>query len=382
MTVFKAFLQILKRNAGVLIIYTMILIVFSMFSLQTGEATTTFQESRPKIYINNHDSGSLLSKSLVDYMTKKNQLVELDDADESLNDALFYQQVNFAMEVPAEFGAKLVEGAKPEIAIRSAGDYGGSLAEMNLSRYLEVAGAYSLITTDEVELVQQIEQTLGEEVEVELVSELNAAAMSRAAYYYNFLNYPLLVGCIFMICLVLLSFRNTQVAQRIAVGGMSPEKINRVLLLANCLFAFVLWLMYVVISFIVVGKTMLSLNGLWMILNSLVFAFCVTSLAFLIANLVRSRNALNGIVNVVGLGSSFLCGAFVPLQWLPDSVKTIAHALPSYWYIDANNQIQAIEDFNPETIWPVLVNMLVIAGFAIGFIVLTNIVSQGEQNNK
>ena len=58
-------------------------------------------------------------------------------------------------------------------------------------------------------------------------------------------------------------------------------------------------------------------------INSFIYTINATALSFLIGNLVSNKNAVNGIVNVVALGSSFLCGVFVPTQYLPDSVKTI-----------------------------------------------------------
>ena len=56
-------------------------------------------------------------------------------------------------------------------------------------------------------------------------------------------------------------------------------------------------------------------------------------------------------------GSAFLCGAFVPVEYLPDAVLKIAHVLPSYWYINSNNLMKTIESVNVESLHPVFVNM-------------------------
>ncbi len=76
--------------------------------------------------------------------------------------------------------------------------------------------------------------------------------------------------------------------------------------------------------------------GVVYIINSLVLTICATTIAFLIGNLVSNKGTINGIVNVVALGSSFLCGAFVPMEWLPDSVLKIAHTLPTFYNIRIN----------------------------------------------
>ena len=75
---------------------------------------------------------------------------------------------------------------------------------------------------------------------------------------------------------------------------------------------------------------MFTTHGLMYLINSFVFTICAITIAFLIGTLINNKNAINGIVNVVALGSCFLCGAFVPMDWLPDAVLKIAHVLPSY----------------------------------------------------
>ena len=81
----------------------------------------------------------------------------------------------------------------------------------------------------------------------------------------------------------------------------------------------------------------------------------------------------------MALGSSFLCGAFVPMEWLPDSVLKIAHALPTYYYISTNEALKTLEEFNFETLKPLVTNMVIMLGFATVFIVLSNIVSRRKR---
>lgn len=379
MIIFKTFLQILRRNAWILIMYSAILIFFSIFSLKANDATLNFEATKPDLYLQNLDTGSDFSQSLAIYLTERNNIIELPDDADALSDALFYRRINYAVTIPEGFGATFLAGDTPTLTVRSTGDYNAELAEMTLQRFLNTAESYRLIDQSEADLIRDVETTLASEISVTLASKRDVSGLEQAAFYYNFLNYPLLVGCIFMICTVMLSFRNGKVAGRIAVSGMRPERINRVLLLANSLFGGLLWLIYVIISFLIVGHTMLSLQGLWFILNSLVFAFCAIVTALLLANLVRSRNALNGVTNVIGLGTSFLCGAFVPLSFLPNSVKAIAHIFPSYWYIDANEKIKLLEDCSWEQVAPIICNMLVVLVFALGFIVIMNLLTRRAQ---
>ena len=190
------------------------------------------------------------------------------------------------------------------------------------------------------------------------------------------MNYSLLAGCIYVICLVLASFREEKIRKRTIVSSMDYRKFNRILLLSNGLFALGLWVVYVLLSLLLVGKVLLSRQGLLYLANSFAFLLCTLTIAFLIGTLVKNKNAVNGIVNVVALGSSFLCGAFVPVQMLPKSVLWAAHILPSYWYIKTNEYVKKMETVNLETLRPVLENMGVLLGFALVFILAANGVSR------
>ena len=100
---------------------------------------------------------------------------------------------------------------------------------------------------------------------------------------------------------------------------------------------------------------------------------CLT-LSLLISSLVSSKVAVSGIVNVVALGSAFLCGAFIPLEWLPSSVIKIAHILPAYYFISSNETIKTLEIINTSTLHTVFINTAVILAFTILFTIINNIV--------
>ncbi len=61
------------------------------------------------------------------------------------------------------------------------------------------------------------------------------------------------------------------------------------------------------------------------------------SLAYLVGILAKNSSMLNGIVNVISLGMSFLCGVFIPLEYMSGSVRKAAMFLPVYWYEKAND---------------------------------------------
>ena len=160
---------------------------------------------------------------------------------------------------------------------------------------------------------------------------------------------------------------------------MNYKKHNRLLLLSNGVLTFTLWLFYIILSFIIIGKIMFSVHGIILIVNSFIFAICSLTIAFLIANIINKKEALSGIVNVVALGSSFLCGSFVPIRWLPDYILKIAHILPSYWFVQNNELVRTLEEINSKTLNPLIINLCVLVGFIIFFIIISNFISRKKR---
>lgn len=379
MTVFKAFLKVLNKCKVPIILYTVLLIGFGGFNMQTIDNSTNFVASKPDIYIINEDKEEGITKNLVDYMKNNTNVLEVPSTEEAIDDALFYREVNYIIYIPNHYREEFLKGNNPEIKIKSTGDYQASLADMLLERYSKVANSYQKIITSEEELIGKVNETLEKQTQVEITSKLDTDQLQKASFYYNFTNYSILAGCVYVICLILSSFHEEKIAKRTIISSMSYHSHNRKLLVSNSLFAFFLWGMYVLLSFPLVGNIMFTMHGLVYIINSFLFTICALTIAFLIGNLVSNKNAVNGIVNVVALGSSFLCGAFVPMEWLPDTVLKIAHILPSYYYIKSNELLREIETVNLEALHEIIINMGIIVAFAIGFTIIANIVARKKR---
>lgn len=379
MTVFKTFLKILNKNKFIIILYTVFLIGFGGFNMQTSDNSTNFVASKPDIMIVNYDEEKGITKDLIKYITDNSNIIELNNNEEAINDGLFYRDVNYVIYIPENYSEDFMAGRNPEINIKSTGDYQSSFAEMLLSRYIKVANIYQKSIDNEDELISKINETLSKESEVEITSKLDTDGLAKATFYYNFASYSILACLVYVICLVLSSFKDIKIQKRTIISSTDYRKLNRQLLLSNSLFSIILWGVYVSLSFVLIGDVMFSNQGIIYLINSFIFTMCATTIALFIGNLVSNKNAINGIVNVIALGSSFLCGAFVPMEWLPDGVLKIAHILPSYYYISSNESLKTLEVFNLETMQPIITNMVVILGFSILFIILTNIVSKRKQ---
>lgn len=379
MTVFKAFFQIIREYKGTVILYTALLIGFSIFNMSTNETSMTFTPNKPDIYIVNGDQGEKLSAHLVSYLKRNCHLVSLKNDEEKINDAIFYRDVNYVVYIPRHYSQDVLSGKDPEISIKSTGDYQASLAQMLLERYIKVQRTFVANDQDEATMMKHIDQTLKTDVDVKVKSTVDTSTTSKATFYFNFASYSIMACVMYIVCLILSSFNKEEIKKRTIVSSLNYKTYNRQLLLASLLYACFLWLVYIIAAFMIVGDSLLSIRGLIYIMNALLFTFCSLTLALMISSLVSDKNAVSGIVNVVALGSAFLAGVFVPSTWLPEIVLKIAHVLPSYWYVSSNDLLQNMEYFHFDTLQPILINMAVMIVFSLLFIILNNIINKRKQ---
>ena len=379
MTVFKTFWKIINKYKGTIILYTVILIIFGGINMSTNDTETTFVDSKPDILIINKDEEIGITKNLVDYLKQNSNIINVKNNEEAINDALFYRDINYVIYIPENYRQDVLNGLNPEINIKSTGDYSASLAEMMLSRYVQIQNIYKDNIKNEDELIEAINNNLSKKSSVEMTSKLDASKMTKVASYFNFASYSIMAVVIFIICLVLSSFHEKTVNKRTIISSMNYKEHNRLILFASFMYSVIVWFLYVVLGLILLGNIIFTARGLMYLLNTFVFTFCALTIALLISTIVSNKNAINGIVNVVALGSAFLCGAFVPAEWLPKAVLNIAHILPAYWYINSNDLLKTMETINFETLKPVFNNMLVILAFAILFIIMNNIISKKKQ---
>ena len=310
MIVYKTFLKVVNKYKFLILLYTGMLILFAGFNMQTNDNSTNFVAEKPDVLIINNDEGQKLSQNLVEYIEKNSNIVDIENNEEARNDALFYRDVSYIIYIPENYSKDFLNGINPEIEIKSAGDGGSSYAEMILTRYVKVANIYQKEIQNEEELIKNINDTLSKQIEIEITSKLDTNNLSRATFYYNFMNYSILAGCVYVICVIISSFREEKIRKRTIISSMNYKKYNRRLLLANGMLIIILWILYVILSFVLIGNIMFTNHGLILIANSFVFSICSLTIAFLIANLITNKNAINGIINVVALRFKFSMWCF------------------------------------------------------------------------
>ena len=211
MTVFKTFWKIVNKYKGTIILYTVMLISFGGINLASNDTTTTFTSTLPNIVIVNNDEESVLTNNLVSYLSENSKVVDVENDEEKINDALFYRDVSYVVYIPKNYTNDVLNGLNPTIDIKSTNDYTSSLEEMMLTDYLDLQNTYLKLTTDQVKLTNLINDTLKDKSKVVLTSKVDTSTLSKVSRYFNFASYSILAVVIFIITLVLTSFKEKTV---------------------------------------------------------------------------------------------------------------------------------------------------------------------------
>lgn len=381
MTVFKTFFRIVNKLKPIIILYTALLIIFGAVNMKTSDNNINFVNSKPDILIINQDVNKGLTKNLIDYMKKNSNIVKVENNEEKINDSLFYREVSYVIYIPKDYRKNVLLGKNPKLDIKKTGEYDAHLSEMMLKRYIKLQNIYNEEAGSEDELITLINDNINDDVNVKITSKVDTSKTYNIAYYFNFASYSILAIIIYIICLVLCSFKEESISKRINISSINYKSHNNKILLASIVFSSIVWLLFVIIGVTIVGDIMFSIRGLISIINSFIFTFCALTLSILISSITNNKNAISGIVNVIALGSAFLCGAFVPAEYLPDSVLNFAHILPAYYYINSNDLLKNIDVINISSMHPIIINMVIIIIFSILFIILNNIVTRKKRKS-
>ncbi len=373
MIVFKTILKILNKLKGMLILYTFMLVMITFIN-QTSNNETSFLESKPSIAIVNEDD-SLITNDFIDYMDKHCIIKNL--APKNIDDALFYRSINMVVYIPKDFGENLLSN-NVTLEYKASGDEASSYTKMLIEKYIKTVLIYKDYYSDE-ELINHVNNLLKLDANVEVKTKLETSKLERMTRYFNFLNYALLAGSVYCISMILASIKEEKVKKRTIISSFDYKKYDRIVLGTLSIVIFGIWLLYMLLSIILFKNTIFTSNGLAYILNSFVFTIASLCIGYLIGNITQNKNAIAGIINVVALGSSFLCGCFVPVEYMPDYALKIAHIFPTYYYVSNNEIIKTIETFNPTLIKSLLKNGFVIVLFSLLFILLTNYISKKKQ---
>ena len=372
MTIFKTYWKIVKKNIGIIILYTVMLLVFGTMNLKANKNSFEFISSKPDIIIVNNSSG-IITDNLISYLKTNANVKNITDEND-IDDAVFFRDANYVIYIPKEFENKIENGKEFNIDIKTNNSYDSYIASELLNRYLDVFSKYMNLYNDKILAIQKLDNTLNKKASVVIESKTNLN--SKTSLFYNFSSYSIMAIVIYIICLVLSSFNDEKISKRTSVSGMNYKTFNNYLYISSFTFTFIIFIVYLILSFLILKSSILNINGILYGLNMFIFFIVSFTMAILISNLVKSKGAISGVVNVISLGSAFLCGAFIPVKYMPSFALKIAHIFPTFYFIDNNEYIASLQNFDKASYEFVLKNFIIMIVFIIFFLILNTLVTR------
>lgn len=361
MQVYKTFFKVAKNYTGGCIIYltVFLILMICMSFLSSSDSENKFSASSVKFTVIDEDSSDA-SKALIDYLSGKHELVELDSYDnETLQDNLYYEQIRYILNIPSGYEKSLEKGEFDHLLSHSmrTDSAAGYFFNQDISSYintlrLNLKGGYDLKEALD-KTAKSIESTKSEVETIEF--EKTAKNENKNIFYFfQYFAYIAISILIVGISPILISFHKEDLAARVACSSYSGVKQSLEIGLGCVTYAIGMWLFLMICAVVVYGPAQaFSEYGLLCMANSFVYTIVIIAITLLVGSFNLGSASLSLVSNVLSLGTSFLCGVFVPLWMLSDKVVAFSKFLPGYWYIKSNNMISGFtgEAVSMNTYW-------------------------------
>lgn len=377
MQVFRSFFKVLRKRVGQMIMYVGILcgVMIVFINLGTKDPQNYYKDREIKLAVSDEDC-SEMSRKLVDYLGDTQQLVADVDMDErGIQDALYNRVVDCIVRIPDGFGNAWANGdAEGMLEITTIpGSQASMLFETRLDSYMNMVSLYMNAGDNVNSADMRAREALDQRAEVDM-ADGKSSGHSMLYNFYNYLGWVMICVMIVGVAPVLQVYNRKKLRARIECSSYRFFRLNRELVLGMMFTGCVLSVVFIALSRILINYDIVSAKGGMFIMNMLVYACVALSLSFLVSKLTQSEQILSMCANVISLGMAFLCGIFVPREFLSDTVMAIAHFLPAYWYANATD---AIDNFiSGSSAAGIFVSMGVQLLFSVAFILVGAIVDR------
>lgn len=387
MQVFRTYFKLLKSQLISIIMYAVIFltITIAISVAIIGSDEGSFQIKEVPIAVMNRDGENALIQGMLEYLDQYVDYYDIEDTEEARKDALFFRRVLYIMEIPEGFTEDLLAGREVKILKVSVPDAAEVVSVDNaINNYLNKATVYlkHVPDTNPEDLNEYILSNRNKNTEVTFVTkqskkDINANEFNRN--YYNYLAYVLLAAFISGVSSVMVSFHNVDIRRRQNASPVSVRSMNMQLILANFVFVIVYLALFLVAGYIVNPFRFINRHLLLYVINAIVFTVTALSISYLIGITVKNKNAVSALSTVISLSFSFLSGVFVDQQFLGKAVQKVASFMPTYWYVRANNEINAVSSLSMSNLSDVFLYLAIELGFAVVIFAIAMVVSKRKQ---
>ena len=379
MSTFKTCVRIMAAHRLYILIY---LVLLSTFGLFTGMARSEDYSSQvttatANVAVIDRDD-STISHGVKDYVESVGKVQPLEDSRQAIQDATAQNRISYILIIPAGYGQRLQEatrqGTEPPrmdtvLGYESAA---GALMNARTDSYLrQVTGYLSTLTDDPARAVALAKETMNRSAPAERIAPDSTSLSHSFLVYARFSLYPLMTFAIVTISTLMTALGRRAIRSRLDSAPVSGGARNLGLLGACLVVGTVgcLWVFGLGVAVFEAGTVTTSAPLLGVVAAALgAYMLVAISIGFLMGQFGLGQNAANAVANIGGLAMSFLAGAWVPIEWLPDAVARAARLTPGYWADQAISGAYDATSMSASIIRPLLVDSGICALFAVAIL--------------
>ena len=345
MQVFNAFMKIVLKRISVPIMYIGIFLTISLFMMNSGaESDAKYKDQQLDISVIDLDD-SKASQSLIDFLSIKNKVKKIEYDKDKVLSGIYYQNTDYVLTDNKNYEENLKAGKLDNLFTNYCANdsFGSVFGDRQVSRYISVVDSYLKSGTEFSEALNKAAALVTEETEVNTESfnsDKNENFFSgNSHYFFQYLPYIFISILITALSPTLLVLNRKEIRDRTNASCISTFRQTAQTTLGAVIYSFIIWAVFMTAFVLMCKENVFEKECLLAVINSFVFLIISLSLAMLISQFLKSEQTAGMIANVFGLGMAFLCGVFVPMEYLSKPVLTAAHFLPAYWFVKANNML-------------------------------------------
>lgn len=375
MTVFKGYMKVIRQNRGLILLYMAIFFVCTiLMQSMAGKTEKNYQAESLKVAVADRDGG-ILAKALETYLGNFHEIIPMENEISAMQEKLFYREVEYIVRIPEDFIEKcILNGEKIEVTT-IPDTYSGIYVDQQINSFLNNAGTCLAAGFTEEETAR----ILTDKAPVKVVLDEKNSRGDKAGYMYYFRYLPYLFLALFGFVAgnILIVFSKKEVRSRMLASPVSARRQSLEGLLSLGVFGAGVMLFVLLAAVLYYGKDLYgSENFGYYLLNTLAVFLVSMSVAYLAGTLAPNKDALTGLVNILSLGICFLCGVFVPLDYISRGVKTVSQFLPIYWYERANDILSSFTVLTEKARIQILQAVGIQLVFCIALVGLTLVISK------
>lgn len=381
MSTFRTALRVVAGHPIYLAIYVVFLSLMGVFVVgDMGTATAGEKDGyaayEARVAVVDRD-GTALSGALAAWAGDAFELVDVADEPLALQDSVATGQADCLVVLPEGFERELLDAARagdevPVLEVAYGQDVqAGALAAQAASRWVSLAAAAAALepqaSASEVADLALVAAAERAEVGVR-ESEGALGGADRLVTYLNFSTYSVMSSIVVVAGVSLAAFQRPELRRRTAAGPVSPASLSVGQVAACLVLAVAVWAWTCAVALASCGGALAGTDPALVACalgSVLPFALVPLALAFLLAQLGLSEDAVNACGNIGAMMLSFLGGAWVPLSMLPDVVQMAARLSPSYWVSQAVATVLHAEALTPELAAELGTNLGIVLLFAV-----------------